>query len=74
MIENNEILVDTSQVVKNISKFVKITRNASGMYFLIFSRIYGPIARKLYRGLFPKSIFQSTSTAHNELNIVSLYL
>ena len=36
--------------------------------------IYGPIARKLYRGLFPKSIFQSTSTAQNELNIVSLYL
>ena len=36
--------------------------------------IYGPIARKLYRGLFPKSIFQSPSTAQNQLNIVSLYL
>ena len=35
---------------------------------------YGPIARKLYRGQFPKSIFQSTFTAQNELNIVSLYL
>ena len=36
--------------------------------------VYGPIARKLYRRLFLKSIFQSTSTAQNELNIVSLYL
>ena len=35
---------------------------------------YGPIARKLYHGLFPISIFQSTSTAQNVLHIVSLYL
>ena len=29
----------------------------------IFGLIYGPIARKLYRGLFPKPIFQNTSKA-----------
>ena len=39
-----------------------------------FTYIYGPIARKLYHRLFPKSIFQSTSTAQNDLSIVSLYL
>ena len=32
------------------------------------------MARKLYHRLFPKSIFQSNSTAQNEFNIVSLYL
>ena len=44
------------------------------MGLLRYIYIYGPIARKLYRGQFPKSIFQSTFTAQNELNIVSLYL
>ena len=36
--------------------------------------IYGPVARKLYHGLFPNSIFQSIYTAKNEFNMVSLYL
>ena len=46
----------------------------SNFEFILLNTVYGLIARKLYRGLFPKSIFQSTSTAQNELNIVSLYL
>ena len=43
-----------------------------GDYYV--KRKHASNARKLYRGLFPKSIFQSTSTAQNELIIVSLYL
>ena len=50
---------------QSISKF---------LYSILIVNIYGPIERKLYHGMFPKSIFQSTSTAQNDLNIVSLYL